>query len=562
MIKRIMVILLLIFLLIPFFPFIPFFPYAESSKHDVREWTFMVYLTADNNLEGAGIEDINEMEVAGSTADVNIIVEIDRAIGYDTSNGDWTDTKRYYVTHDPDGNDGIIDSEIILELGERNHGDKNSLVDFVLWTTENYPAKHYLLCLWNHGGGFHGACWDDNNETEEDDDWLTMQEVKMALTEITTKLGRDIDILTYDACSMSAVSVRYQTITTADITIGSGPLVPGEGWPYDTICTDLINNPAMTPSEFAKVIVDRYVESYEPGEGEEGDVPDATLAAFDMHKFNELSARIDEFAMVLATYSGDFLEGGYNPQIRAGMEATYHYGINLGPVSVGSMYDVRDFAYKIKNVPLIEPLIKERAEALINAIDAACIHFAITTGISNMYPQVRGLSIYIPADINQEYNEVYDELDFAKHKYWDEFIHYFKEKKNAENTPPAICVTAPVDDLIITEHTFVIGGTAFDVASVEKVEVKINDGEWVTVNGAETWSYEWKTSPGKHTIYARSFDGTGYSTVSSVNVDVVSEEKETEEYSWSIVFLLMVTAIVFLAIITVIKKKRGLRFLK
>ncbi|MCG2826491.1 MAG: Ig-like domain-containing protein, partial [Thermoplasmatales archaeon] len=238
----------------------------------------------------------------------------------------------------------------------------------------------------------------------------------------------------------------------------------------------------------------------------------------------------------------------------------YHYGVNLGPVSVGSMYDIRDFAYKIKNVPLIEPLIKDRAEALINAIDAACIHFAITTGISNMYPQVRGLSIYIPADINQEYNEVYDELDFAKHKYWDEFIHCFKERKNAENTPPAICITTPVEDLKIIvstdNRTIIIRGTAFDVVSVEKVEVKINDGEWVTVNGVETWNYEWKTTPGKHTIYARSFDGTGYSTVSSVNVDVVSKENEAGGYL--LVILLLIATMAVLVIIAVIKQKRNL----
>jgi hypothetical protein len=45
---------------------------------NVPEWTVMIYLDADNNLESAGINDINEMEMVGSTTDVNIVVQVDR----------------------------------------------------------------------------------------------------------------------------------------------------------------------------------------------------------------------------------------------------------------------------------------------------------------------------------------------------------------------------------------------------------------------------------------------------------------------------------------------------
>jgi len=51
------------------------------------KWTIMVYMDADNNLEDAGISDFNEMEVAGSTQDVAILVLMDRIPGYDSTNG-------------------------------------------------------------------------------------------------------------------------------------------------------------------------------------------------------------------------------------------------------------------------------------------------------------------------------------------------------------------------------------------------------------------------------------------------------------------------------------------
>ena len=41
----------------------------------LNEWTFMVYLDADNNLEGAGIDDINEMEMIASDSNINVIVQ-------------------------------------------------------------------------------------------------------------------------------------------------------------------------------------------------------------------------------------------------------------------------------------------------------------------------------------------------------------------------------------------------------------------------------------------------------------------------------------------------------
>ncbi|MHA1743395.1 MAG: hypothetical protein ACTSV6_03985, partial [Candidatus Heimdallarchaeota archaeon] len=34
----------------------------KGSVAEVKDWTFMVYLDGDNNLEDAAIEDINEME--------------------------------------------------------------------------------------------------------------------------------------------------------------------------------------------------------------------------------------------------------------------------------------------------------------------------------------------------------------------------------------------------------------------------------------------------------------------------------------------------------------------
>ncbi|PKP54790.1 hypothetical protein CVT91_18230, partial [Candidatus Atribacteria bacterium HGW-Atribacteria-1] len=98
-------------------------------KDNTAEWTVMVYLDADNNLESAGINDINEMEMVGSSSDVNIVVQVDR-VPYsvlaanneghldDSSNSNWTNTRRYYITQDFDPYQ--ISSDLKSELGELN----------------------------------------------------------------------------------------------------------------------------------------------------------------------------------------------------------------------------------------------------------------------------------------------------------------------------------------------------------------------------------------------------------------------------------------------------------
>ena len=46
---------------------------GQEEGEDIADWTFMVYLDADNNLEDAGIDDMNEMEKIGSTAMVSML---------------------------------------------------------------------------------------------------------------------------------------------------------------------------------------------------------------------------------------------------------------------------------------------------------------------------------------------------------------------------------------------------------------------------------------------------------------------------------------------------------
>lgn len=91
-----------------------------------------------------------------------------------------------------------------------------------------------------------------------------------------------------------------------------------------------------------------------------------------------------------------------------------------------------------------------------------------------------------------------------------------------DGTSESISINSPVEDETVSS-IITISGTADSEDLLEKVEVKIDDGQWQTAIGTINWSYSWDTttvSEGFHTICVRSYDGESYSSIVSVNVNV------------------------------------------
>ena len=55
---------------------------AALGQAPHAKWTIMVYVAANNNLEPNSITNLMEMAAVGSTADVNIVVQITRPPNY------------------------------------------------------------------------------------------------------------------------------------------------------------------------------------------------------------------------------------------------------------------------------------------------------------------------------------------------------------------------------------------------------------------------------------------------------------------------------------------------
>ncbi|MBU7014057.1 MAG: hypothetical protein HXS52_01730 [Theionarchaea archaeon] len=375
---------------------------APFPLHATANWTVMVYMDGDNNLEPSAIDDLNEMEAVGSTSKVNIVVQIDRHDDYDNSNGDWETAKRYRVTRDTNGYDTLITSELVGDLGEVNMGNPNTLVDFVQWAQTNYSADHYLLVFWDHGSGWKGVpapvravCVDDT-----DSDELSLSEVRTALDSITCNGDCPLDIVGFDACFMAMVEVDHEILPFAHFAVGSEEYEPGDGWDYIGFLDYLVNTPEASLEAVCSKIVETYVNFY-------GRLGPETQSAAHLNPTSTVVESLNVFAQHLAGAKG------YEPLIQAARTQAEAF-------SDLDYIDLYHFAQLIaSSVP--HPTLQRDAGQVMKAIDQAVVAEGHGYGSRNAH----GMSIYFPSTSTGYQSSYETSTALAENTFWDEFLKQY-----------------------------------------------------------------------------------------------------------------------------------------
>jgi hypothetical protein len=241
--------------------------FAYASGEGDR-WLVMLYQDADDKILEQDIYiDLNEAERVGSSDRVQIIAQIDRYNGGYQGDGNWTTAKRFLVTQDDDLN--RVHSEMLSDLGEVNMASADTLVDFVSWAIQTYPADKYALILSDHGLGWPGG-WSDPTSTSGGDariplsnalgDQLYLMELEEALAEIRDRTGLDkFELLGMDACLMSHLEVFTALRQHSRYAVASQETEPALGWAYSSFLGQLVSNPDMDGAELGRAIVSSYI---------------------------------------------------------------------------------------------------------------------------------------------------------------------------------------------------------------------------------------------------------------------------------------------------------------
>jgi hypothetical protein len=389
-----------------------------------KPWTFMVYMAGDNNLDPDGVKDLKEMKKVGSTNDVNVIAQFDRATGHAA--------KRYYLRKG-----GKVTADVVASLGKINTGDPKNLMDFIKWGVKNYPADRYALVLWNHGQG-----WDDTDiyaderhrrlrrlaggrirhalfhapvrrilkraigDSEaraillDDDakDFLDNIEMKKVLASTAKLLKRKLDILGMDACLMSMAEVGYQIHESALFTVGSEQTEPLEGWPYDTILAELVKNPAMAAKDLSTLIVRMYIASY-PHDA-------VTQSACDLSRADVLATAVAGLGNALTAGLGD----------AATRQRILTARTQVQSFDVADNIDLVDFCSLLTQATSGSE-IATRCRGVIQAAQAG---YVVANGSKGeAVKDSHGVAIYFPTG---DVSPLYAGLDFSKKTGWDGFL--------------------------------------------------------------------------------------------------------------------------------------------
>ena len=354
-------------------------------------WTVMVYISGDNNLEDYVVKDI-ELELAptGSSANVQVVALADRGPGYDTSRGDWQTTKLYHVTKNM-----IADSaSAVADWGERNFGDPQTLIDFVTWTKTNYPADHYALYFWGHGWSWHPG-WVMEDDTDEDT--LDYHETKAAIP----SLGF-IDVVGYDGCNMASLEIMKLWHGHATALTSSQEYVGWDGIEYDVVLDKLAKNPKMSADQVAIATSQSATN-------------DKTWSAVAVDsRLNTLITAVDQWSAALN--SG--LAANRSKYNRA-------FGATRSFWQAPMDKDLYDMAYEIKrNVANTD--IKNKSQAVMNAFSTVVLHERHV----NAYADVHGITIYHiskATEKDDDYDYFRNTVELALQTGWDEFLNAYAQ---------------------------------------------------------------------------------------------------------------------------------------
>ncbi len=272
-------------------------PAAPPPATGGPTWTVMVYMAADNTLAAAAAGDIDEMEKAGVNAKINVVVQAEFSpvalakAGCDQpsciNRPNWN-TFRYHVDGSGTAHDGP--NGAATDIGNVDMTSPATLTEFVSWAKRTYPAQHYALVVWNHGGGYTGLIED---ETSRPGHFMSLEDVRSSMTAV----GK-VDVINFDMCLMAGYETLSKIQGLADYVVFSEETEPGAGNPYDLILGAMYANTAMDPKTLATTIADKYNQSFS------GDRASTTISAYDMSRFGAFETSLNTLASDLTSRSG------------------------------------------------------------------------------------------------------------------------------------------------------------------------------------------------------------------------------------------------------------------
>ena len=360
------------------------FPEGEDFIREKKGYTVLVYMIG-SDLEGSygyATRDMKEMEASGIDLDANNLLI-------------YTGGSRMWKSDVPSGRNNVLDMS--LPAGERvvaatkgpsDMGAPETLSEFLNYGVQRYPAEHYALIFWDHGGG---SVYGYGNDVLYSGDSLLLTEMQTAMNDSPFGSGGSLklDWVGFDACLMSTAENADVWKKYTNYMIASEETEPGDGWSY-TFLKDI--SAAASPEAIGKSIVDAYISYYREKRTPLND-PDITLAVLNLKKMDNLVGAIDSLSLKMQRNVGD---ERFAELVRT-RSATKTFGVRGSRSEGYDLLDIRDLA---ANMTDWYPAESARVEAALKEV--------LVYGTKEV-PGACGLSLYFPGENRTLYEAVQEE---------------------------------------------------------------------------------------------------------------------------------------------------------
>jgi hypothetical protein len=370
----------------------------SAYAHASAEWTFLVFLNGNNNLDPYGIANLRQMETVGSTGDINIVVQ--------WASKSATTTKRLLIQKSADPY--TVTSPAVEEFPRADMGDYHVLQDFIRWGVQKYPAKRYFIDVWDHGGGWHRGAKEEIVRNISYDDFsghsIDTVELGLAMEDAARAIGHKVDLYGSDACMMAMIEVADEMADSVSYFLGSEETEPGDGWPYDKVLRRWTASPTMSTPELTKVVTDEYVKYFQNGL-----IPkQVTLSSFDLSHMAAVERAIADF--------GENVKKLSPADAQKAVTAIF----NSQRFYQRDYVDLGDYLFQIESSAI--PSITH--EAIGNA-SSALTGLIVDNQTTSGYLKATGATIWLPTRDNfGGYVNRYRKLKFAKSTGWDAALEW------------------------------------------------------------------------------------------------------------------------------------------
>ena len=389
-------------------------PQPPASNKEQAPVTVWAYLLADNSIKNEIRNNIKTMYEGLSKLEKQATL----LVYWDGGNDTYIKSSHCILRYTTDGEGNINgtsardssyqirfiveEGEIVKEYPSQDSTDKNVMVSVLKDMKRLSPADKIVLVAGSHGSAWTNSILTQTRSFGQDgpgtDNTITTSDMADAIQ----NAGVELDLLLLDACLMGTIEVCYDFRKVANYMIVSPIEVPGPGFPFNEVMTDLY-----------KGTVDGYKNACQKDIAHYGKRPDgydwSAISLIDGSKLDGLSSLIKNELVEHKDFIHD-----YNP-----VGELQQYGVNKSATSLKRnfyyvSFDVLQFMNVLNgnNIPAdLDNLFHE------TVLYADCLENSINYPLEKS--KYCGLGMYIPVKERPKWNDYFKTIEWYSAAGWD-----------------------------------------------------------------------------------------------------------------------------------------------